>query len=170
MTTEQFKILVEQYQPLVFSICYQLVRDYQEAQNLAQDTFVSAFAHIDTVKESNLRAWLTRIAANKAKDFLKSAYNRRVALSEDMSELEVLREENSPERLYISNESTQHVQQTILDLKEPYHKVSVLFFLEEKSIEEISLALGRPKKTVQTQLYRAKQLLQKLLKEEDTQI
>jgi RNA polymerase sigma-70 factor (ECF subfamily) len=170
MTTEQFKILVEQYQPLVFSICYQLVRDYQEAQNLAQDTFVSAFAHIDTVKESNLRAWLTRIAANKAKDFLKSAYNRRVALSEDMSELEVLREENSPERLYISNESTQHVQQTILDLKEPYHKVSVLFFLEEKSIEENSLALGRPKKTVQTQLYRAKQLLQKLLKEEDTQI
>ena len=57
MTSEKFIELVEQYERFVFTICYQLVRDYQEAQNLAQDTFVSAFGHIDRVSEENLKAW-----------------------------------------------------------------------------------------------------------------
>lgn len=166
MTNEKFKSLVEQYERLVFTICHQLVQDYHEAQNLTQDTFVAAYAHIDTVREENLRAWLARIATNKAKDYLKSAYNRRVSLSEDMSELDVIRAEKSPEHLYLSGESADYIQQTILDLKEPYHKVSVLFFLEEKTVEEISEQLGRPRKTVQTQLYRARLMLQNQLKEE----
>ncbi len=166
MTNEKFKSLVEQYERLVFTVCHQLVPDYHEAQNLAQDTFVAAYAHIDTVREENLRAWLARIATNKAKDYLKSAYNRRVSLSEDISELDIIRAEESPERLYLSGESADYIRQTILDLKEPYHKVSVLFFLEEKTVEEISELLGRPRKTVQTQLYRARSMLQNQLKEE----
>ena len=166
MTNEKFKSLVEQYERLIFTICYQLVQDYHEAQNLAQDTFVAAYAHIDTVKDENLRAWLARIATNKAKDYLKSAYNRRVSLSEDMSELDRIRAEQSPEHLYLSSEKTEYIKQTILNLKEPYHKVSVLFFLEEKTVDEIAQQLERPKKTVQTQLYRARSMLQKQLKEE----
>lgn len=166
MTNEKFIELVEQYERFVFTICYQLVRDYQEAQNLAQDTFVSAFGHIDSVSEDNLKAWLARIASNKSKDFLKSAYRRKVSVSEDMSELDIVRSEYSPERLYIDGEGAETIRQTILELKEPYHKVSVLFFLEEKSIDEIAQELGRPKKTVQTQLYRARSKLQKILMEE----
>ena len=166
MTSEKFIELVEQYERFVFTICYQLVRDYQEAQNLAQDTFVSAFGHIDRVSEENLKAWLARIATNKAKDFLKSAYRRKVSVSEDMSELDIVRSEQSPERLYIDDEGAGAIRQTILELKEPYHKVSVLFFLEEKSVDEIAQELGRPKKTVQTQLYRARSKLQTILMEE----
>ena len=150
MTSEKFIELVEQYERFVFTICYQLVRDYQEAQNLAQDTFVSAFGHIDRVSEENLKAWLARIASNKAKDFLKSAYRRKVSVSEDMSELDIVRSEQSPERLYIDDEGAG----------------AILFFLEEKSVDEIAQELGRPKKTVQTQLYRARSKLQKILMEE----
>lgn len=164
MTHEKFRRLVEQYERLIFTICYQLVPDYQEAQNLTQDTFVAAFAHIDTVREENLKAWLARIASNKAKDYLKSAYNRRVSLSEDMSELDRMRAEQSPELLYLSGEKTEYIQQTIYNLKEPYHKVSVLFFLQEKTVNEISQILKRPKKTIQTQIYRARTMLQKQLK------
>ena len=166
MTNEQFQCLIERYERLVFTVCYQLVRDYHEAQNLAQDTFVSAYAHREQVAEQNLKGWLTRIAANKAKDYLKSAYNRKVCLSQDMSELDLVRAESSPERLYIHGEDAQRIRQEILNLKEPYHKVSVLFFLEEKSVDEIAQELGRPKKTVQTQLYRARSKLQKILMEE----
>ena len=166
MTNEQFQCLIERYERLVFTVCYQLVRDYHEAQNLAQDTFVSAYAHREQVAEQNLKGWLARIAANKAKDYLKSAYNRKVCLSQDMSELDLVRAESSPERLYIHGEDAQRIRQEILNLKEPYHKVAVLFFLEEKSIDEIADALRRPKKTVQTQLYRARGKLQERLGEE----
>ena len=48
-------------------------------------------------------------------------------------------------------------------LNEPYHMVSVLYFLEENSIDEIARRLERPPKTVHTQLYRAKQLLKNAL-------
>jgi len=77
MTNEKFKALVEQHERLVFTICYQLVQDYHEAQNLAQETFVSAFTHIDSVSEQNLRAWLGRVAANKNKNFFHSAHKKR---------------------------------------------------------------------------------------------
>lgn len=165
MTTENFKLLVERHERLVFTICYQLVNDYQEAQNLAQDTFVSAFSHIDTVSDDNLKAWLARIATNKAKDYLKSAYNRRVSLTDDMSELDVIRSEATPENLYILSEQSGRAHDAVLSLKEPYLKVATLFFLEEKTIEEISQQLDRPRKTVQTQIYRARSRLQETLKE-----
>ncbi|MBC8584151.1 RNA polymerase sigma factor [Youxingia wuxianensis] len=166
MTTEKFKTLICQYEKLVFTICYQMVRDYQEAENLTQETFVSAFTHIDSCREDTMKAWLARIATNKAKDHLKSAYNRKVALSQDMSEMDVIRQENSPEQLYMGEEGAQRIKEKILTLKEPYSKVSIMFFLEEKSIDAISAALGRPKKTVQTQIYRARSMLQQMIKED----
>ena len=51
-------------------------------------------------------------------------------------------------------------------LPEPYHKVSILYFLEEKPVEDIAKRLNRPEKTVQTQLYRAKQILREQLGKE----
>ncbi len=69
--------------------------------------------------------------------------------------------------LYIAREERELIAQKIRSLHEPYLKVAVLYFLEEKSPEEIALLLKRPKKTVETQIYRGKILLQNLLKEAD---
>ncbi len=43
MTTEQWQKSIEQYEKLIFTICYQMVHDYHEAQNLTQETFLSAY-------------------------------------------------------------------------------------------------------------------------------
>ena len=86
MTNEQFGTVVEQYQKLVYTICYQMVRDHFEAQNLCQETFLSAYTHIDRCREEDMKPWLCRIAANKAKDHLKSAYVRRVQLAREDQE------------------------------------------------------------------------------------
>ena len=53
----------------------------------------------------------------------------------------------------------------VKDLREPYYQVSVMYFLQERSVEEIARALRRPPKTVHTQLYRAKRLLQQQITE-----
>ena len=60
-------------------------------------------------------------------------------------------------------DSALRIEHEIRALKEPYHMVSVLYFLEENSIDEIARRLERPPKTVHTQLYRAKQLLKNAL-------
>ena len=64
MTNAQFSTLVEQYQKLVYTVCYQLVRDHQLAEDLTQDTFVAAYSHMDDCPPENNKPWLARIATN----------------------------------------------------------------------------------------------------------
>lgn len=172
MTNEQFSGLVLQYERLVYTICFQLVRDASTAEDLTQDTFLSAYLHRGGIPEGYERQWLGRIAANKAKDHLKSAYVRRVQLAREDEEGQESGPgpappdpEGSPDDLYIAGEGAESIREMIRSLHEPYLKVSVLYFLEERTIDEIAQMLGRPRKTVQTQLYRAKLTLQKRIKE-----
>ena len=173
MTNEQFGTVVEQYQKLVYTICYQMVRDHFEAQNLCQETFLSAYTHMDRCREEDMKPWLCRIAANKAKDHLKSAYVRRVQLVREDEEgqdagpgLAAIPDPGGgPDERYLEQEGAEAIREMVRSLHEPYLKVSVLYFLEEKPVEEIAQLLGRPRKTVQTQLYRAKLTLQKMIRE-----
>lgn len=163
MKEEKFITVMQQYEKLVFSICFQFVRDYHEAQNLTQETFLSAYTHIDQYEGDNYKPWLARIATNKAKDFLKSAYHKRVDLKEDWGDEAIISKDPQPEKSYIEKEKMKELEEVIHSLKEPYLKVAELYFLQEKNAEEIALLLARPKKTVQTQILRAKGLLKNKL-------
>lgn len=165
MTNEQFKLIVKQYEKLVFSICLQFTRNYHEAENLTQETFLSAFKYIDGCDSEKYKQWLARIASNKARDWLKSAYTQHVELTSDDEETEQRPDTTPlPEDSLLTSEGVEEIKRAVLDLKEPYKKVSVMFFLEEKDYDQISRQLCRPKKTVQTQVLRAKSILQEKLK------
>ena len=129
MNNREFEALVRQYEKLVFTVCYQLVKDYGEAQNLTQETFLSAYQHIDDCLNGNYKPWLIRIASNKAKDFLKSAYHRKVDAVDEWEDLPLL-PEGSAEQESLSREGARMVAEAILSLEEPYHKVAKLYFLE----------------------------------------
>lgn len=168
MKQEEFARLVQQYERLVYTVCYQFVRDSQLAEDLAQETFLSAYTHRGDCPPGSYKPWLARIAANKAKDYLKSAYRRRVSASGDDT-LDALADTGGdppPEELVITRDEAARARGAILALKEPYHRAAVMFFLEEKEIGEIAAALRRPPKTVHTQIYRARMLLRDALKGE----
>lgn len=164
MTTEQWQKSIEQYEKLIFTICYQMVHDYHEAQNLTQETFLSAYTHKESCQIETVKPWLARIAANKAKDYLKSAYFRkeRMEISEGEKDPSPL-----PEVLYLQKEGMQKIKKYILNLQEPYKMVSCMYFLEGKSICEIAKILQRPQKTIQTQIYRGRKILQQKMKKEE---
>ncbi len=166
MKEREFRNIIEKYEKLIFTICFQFVKDYQEAQNLTQETFISAYTHIDSCNMEKIKPWLSRIATNKAKDYLKSAYNRRIVVGNDDAKDKVSIMP-LPETLVLSKEGTENIKKYILNMKEPYYKVSVMYFLEEKSIDEISVILKRPKKTVQTQIFRAKNILKEYIDKEE---
>lgn len=169
MTNAQFAGLVEQYQRLVYTVCYQLVQDHQLAEDLTQDTFVSAFTHMDSCPPEHYKPWLARIAANKARDHLKSAWARRVSAPGDdgmpQSPPPGAAAPPGPEDLTVTEDEAAAIRQMVRSLREPYLQVSVMYFLEERSVEEISRALRRPPKTVHTQLFRAKKMLQQQIRE-----
>ena len=169
MTNAQFAGLVEQYQRLVYTVCYQLVQDHQLAEDLTQDTFVSAFTHMHSCPPEQYTPTLARNATNKARYHLKSAWARRVSAPGDdgmpQSPPPGAAAPPGPEDLTVTEDEAAAIRQMVRELKEPYLQVSVMYFLEERSVEEISRALRRPPKTVHTQLFRAKKMLQQKIRE-----
>ncbi len=169
MTNRQFAKIVDQYQGLVYTVCYQLVKDHQLAEDLTQETFLSAFLHMDSCPPDKYKPWLARIAANKATDHLRSAWHRHVNTPGE----EGLPEGPSPgtaappgpEELVESETGAAAIREMVEELKEPYLLVSRMYFLQQRSIPEIAQALRRPPKTVSTQLARARKILQQKIKE-----
>ena len=71
-------MMVDTYQNLVFSVCYKVTRDYFAAEDLAQETFLSAYKNLDGFEGGNEKAWLCRIATNKGIDYLRGSGRRAV--------------------------------------------------------------------------------------------
>ena len=78
----RLSMMVDTYQNLVFSVCYKVTRDYFAAEDLAQETFLSAYKNLDRFEGGNEKAWLCRIATNKSIDYLRGA-GRRAVPTED---------------------------------------------------------------------------------------
>lgn len=101
------------------------------------------------------------IAANKCRDFLKSKEKNAVSLSEeDFDHLED--ERYSPEDIILEKEMEEQVQWLCSKLKEPYKTVAINYFCKDLKLSEVAANTGQNLKTLQMQLYRAKQLLRKL--------
>ena len=83
ISKERFSELVLRYERLVYTVCFQLVREPGAAEDLTQETFLSAYIHRESLPEGYERQWLCRVAANKAKDHLQSAWSRRTVLPGD---------------------------------------------------------------------------------------
>ncbi len=161
ISKERFTELVLQYERLVYTVCFQLVRDAAAAEDLTQETFLSAYIHRESMPEGYERQWLSRVAANKAKDHLQSAWNRRTVLP---GEEELARGLAPPaEEAVLRRSELADIQRALRELKEPYRQVCRLCLMEERSPEEAAASLGRPVKTVYTQLSRGKKLLREAL-------
>ena len=109
--------MVQQYQSLVYTVCHQLVPDVGDAQDLTQETFLAAWRAIDRCPSGFEKQWLARIAANKAKDYLRSAWVRRVNTPGD----EVLALEGAPpglepEQQVLDTLGAEELTRMILDL------------------------------------------------------
>ena len=155
MTTLEFSALVQKYQGLVYTVCHQLVPDAGDAQDLAQETFLAAWRAIDRCPPGYEKQWLARIASNKAKDHLRSAWVRRVNTPGD----DVLALEGAPP-------GYEPEQRVLEELGEARLTDMILNLLEQHTAAEAAALCGRPQKTVEAQVYRAKKMLAETIRQE----
>ena len=80
--TKRLEIALEQYERLIFSVCYRMVGDYFDAQDVTQETFLTYYKVLERFNGQNEKAFLTKIATNKCLDFLKQK-RRKEMPSED---------------------------------------------------------------------------------------
>lgn len=161
--------LMNQYQNLVFSVCLKMTGDYFAAQDLTQETFISAYEHLDSLednKENAEKAWLCRIASNKCIDYLKAA-DRRLAptTEEEMPEMAVARD--GPLEEFLAKDVVEEVREKCSDLPQTYAITAKMYFVDGLTAKEISKKTDIPLKSVQTRIRRAREMLQNKLRRED---
>lgn len=160
--------LIDTYQNLVFSICLKMTGNYFDAQDLAQDTFLSAYKNLPLFDGKNEKAWIGRIATNKCIDFLRSKSRGQIPTEGDFF-LTVCDTSATPEGEYLKKSEKERVLAICRELNPPYDEIAEDYFCEELTMAEIAEKRDRNIKTVQTQVYRAKAMLKKNMKERSGQ-
>lgn len=170
-----FREMVEQHQNQVYNLLYRMVGNKEEAEDLAQEVFVTVFKSIDQFRgDSKLSTWLYRIAANHCKNRIKYLARRH---DRDKSELSTVTEAEAsaqvgalggehregPEQALVGAERERVVQAAIAALEEEHRLVVVLRDIEELSYEEICQITGLPEGTVKSRLHRARLALKEKL-------
>ena len=169
LTNGEFTELMQQYQRLIYTVCLQFVHDPHTAEDLTQDTFLSAFSAIDRCEPQYYKAWLVRVAANKCKDHLKSSWVRRVEAPGDDALPEPrgapLGDAQDPIEQLTERAGAAEVETMVRTLREPYGRAAAMYLLDGLPVAAIAQKLGRPAPTVQNQLFRAKAILRKQIME-----
>lgn len=144
------------YGDRIFSAAFSVCRNKADADDAVQDTLLRYYSRSDDFEsESHLKAWLIRVAINRAKDITSSFWRRnKVSWEEYMDELPF--EEPEDSRLF----------EAVMGLPEKYRTVIHLYYYEDYDVSEISGILRRPKGTVKSQLDRGRKLLKTSFQEE----
>lgn len=166
---QYFSYLLEQYEKLVYHICYQTCGNPFDAQDLTQETFLAAYKHLGTFDRRYERAWICRIASNKALDYIKSK-KRLEECRDDEFFLTVMDTGDGPEATCIEEETKELILSVCNQLKSPYREVAYEHFYLEKSMPQIAKEQETNVKTVQTRVYRARAQIRKLLEEREKRV
>lgn len=159
-------MLIDRYQNLIFSICYKMTADYFASEDLAQETFLSAYEKYASFDGRNEKAWICRIAVNKCLDYQKHSGRKAVPTEEEWFSWQ---EDAgmSPEESYLEEEVRAELYQCCKNLKPPYDEIALDYYYYEMDVGEIAKKRERNVKTVQTQIYRARGMLRKHYKEKE---
>jgi len=154
----QFRIY-ELYYKAMFNTCLRIVKDETEAEDLMQESFLSAFQKINTYSGTvSFGAWLKKIVVNRSLDSIKK---RRLYFETLDEKLTAGLQDDIPEEATID---TERIRAAIMDLPDGFRIVLSLYLLEGYDHEEIAEILNITSSTSRSQYTRARQKLVELLK------
>ncbi|MFB0847383.1 RNA polymerase sigma factor [Paenibacillus oleatilyticus] len=166
---DAFRELVDKYGNYLFQAVYGVLRSTKDAEDVTQEALLKIYASLPQYRYQGFKTWLTRIAVNKAIDFKRSQDRKKEDLTDDWEGCtppEPL--QSSPvETQIIRRERSTYVRERLDRLPENYRDVVVAFYIEEKSYQQIAEEQQVAIKTVESKLYRAKQYMRRVWKEEE---
>ncbi len=167
--------LMERYKDAIYFMLLKMTNNKSDAEDLTMEAFGKAFKNIKQYSPKYaFSTWLFKIASNNCIDFLRKRKSiislvmkqtdRDSNISEDYSTIHIHAKEPDPEEVLIKKQKVHHMREVVEKLKPRYRRLIELRYFKEYSYEEISQELELPIGTVKAQLFRARELLFNLLK------
>ena len=155
-----FGFLVDSYQKPVYSLCYRMLGNSNDAEDAAQESFIRAYQNLKKydVKRS-FATWLLSIASHYCIDRMRK--RRLATVSTDVLQTEMIPDRNTPnpERKFREKEHKELIQNIMKDLKPIDRAAVILRYWHQYSEVEIADALDLSVSAVKSRLYRARQAL-----------
>jgi len=163
-----FREVVDRYQAKVFSIIYGILRNRNDAEDIAQQVFAKIYFSIKNFDfRSSLLTWIYKITVNECYDYLRKKRVRKLVYESDFTPEESLRLENSEPATDQAPPADTRLAQHDLILKllskvsEEDRNLLLLKEVEGHSVEELSEMTGMNENTIKVKLFRARQKLVK---------
>ncbi|MBL0216988.1 MAG: sigma-70 family RNA polymerase sigma factor [Myxococcales bacterium] len=166
-----FRELIENHRDRVFNITYRMLGNRAEAEDVAQEVFITVFKTIESFREeSKFSTWLYRVTVNHCKNRIKYLARRH---DRDRDELDETNQATNgavngapvraaqPDKALASAQMEKLLQEAIAALDDDQRAVVILRDVEDLSIEEICEITGLPDGTVKSRLHRARLVLRK---------
>lgn len=162
---KSFDAIVLRYKDMIFNLCYNIMKDYDEAADCAQDTFIKAHKNLRSFEfRSSLSTWLYAIAVNTCRNRLSASYFRRVLPMGDGGVLDLLhRDDDNPAENFDRSEKEEAVRRAVSQLPDEERVLIVLRDFEGKDYEEISSITGVKTGTIKSRISRGRHRLRGLL-------
>ncbi len=168
-----FNELVQLYQARIFRLVFRMIGDRAEAEDLAQEVFVTVFKSIGTFRgDSKLSTWMYRVAANHCKNRIKYLKRRARGKKQELDEIAHGHAIESstmntsarlarPDQVVEGKEMEAFIRQALGELSEEQRQLVVLRDIENLTYEEIRDVTGLAAGTVKSRLHRARITLQR---------
>jgi len=155
-SSEEIDAILAKYKMLVYRLAFSKTGNRFDADDVFQEVFLRYIRSAPAFQsDEHAKAWFLKVTVNYTKKYFLSSWKKRVVLMEDMDEM---RKPDSSE-----SEMDSGVFEAVLKLPPKFRTVIHLFYYEDLSIEQISVALGARPATVRTWLTRARQQLRKTI-------
>ena len=167
--------LMERYRDAIYFMLLKMINNSADAEDLTIEAFGKAFKNIKQYTSNfAFSTWLFKIASNNAIDFMRKKKLDNVSIDDTLRDsdavpINIRSEQPTPEESLISEQKIMMLRSVVAKLKPRYRKLVELRYFYEYSYEEISSEMGLPIGTVKAQLFRARELLQNVLKENQVQ-
>lgn len=164
---QAYGLLVAKYQRKLLRLVSRLVRDQAEAEDVTQEAFIKAYRALAGFRgDSAFYTWLYRIGVNTAKNWLV-ANGRRAPTSteldnedaENFGESDLLRDVDTPERLLMTKQIGETVNEAMAELPEELRTAISLREVDGLSYEEIAQVMDCPIGTVRSRIFRAREAI-----------
>ncbi len=162
-----FELLVEKYRRKIGRLLSRMVRDPEEVEDIAQETFIKAYRALPQFRgDAAFYTWLYRIAVNTAKNYLAARNRSMLAVSEVTGEDEEGGEErhvapdiDTPDAQLLSKQIAYAVTEAVEALPEELRTAITLREIEGMSYEDIAVFMGCPIGTVRSRIFRAREAI-----------